>query len=175
LLGAGSVEPAVELWNAVADRGLTAQGNLAPNKGRSLTNGDFRREFTGHGFDWRPVANNGVSLLRSQDGFRIEFSGKQPERCEIVWQYVPLAAAGNYRLRARLRSADQMRGLKWRVTDPASRRVLAEGSQAESEADVRFVAPAPLARLALVYEREPGTMRLEGTGTIEQVSLELAQ
>jgi hypothetical protein len=170
LLAARSTTPAIHLWNGLAARKLIA---TSPARAEALVNGDFRTAPTQHGFDWFVNPLEGVAAgLDPSAGLRITLSGKQPERCEILRQFVPVRPGQRYifRIRQRASSFAVETGLRWRVyaPDPIA------GSTDLSQDTVAFTTPsgADLVRLALLYERTPGTTRPEGSLWLESASLE---
>ena len=81
-----------------------------------ITNGDFATEPSGHGFDWRLAHPPGVTDIALPGAHRIVFSGKQPESCELLRQFVVLepgqevfAALGSANAGIR----DRPRGSQW--------------------------------------------------------------
>ena len=92
LLAGSRVEEALSVWNGLSRHGLIPFAGLDPAGAVVLTNGDFSKEPTSRGFDWRTPAVEGVSLLRDQaaGGLRVIFSGEQPENCSPLAQTVPV-------------------------------------------------------------------------------------
>lgn len=167
-LSGGKVARAVAVWNQLAASGLLPYAALDPAQGDSLTNGSLASPTLGQGFDWRVIWNPEAFV----SGRRVEFSGKQLDRAEVLWQPVPLAPQGFYTLHYQYSTAHiaPHTGLRWRLLDPRTRQPLAPpspslSSEGETEQAWRFPAPpgSGLVHLALVYEREPGTARLQGT------------
>ncbi len=66
------------------------QSRLPRSHCPGLLNPDFGPPRVGHGFDWRLAQNPGVThvSLDTPPAHRILFSGKQPESCELLRQYV---------------------------------------------------------------------------------------
>jgi len=180
LIAAGDSDRAMHAWNALCWR--TLRQPLAPQRGISLTNGGFVSAPVEHGFDWRLPAAEGVSIERGGLPPRlwITLDGREPEVCDLVTQFVPLEPSRKYRLGFRYQTdgiANQS-GLRWRITDAATGVEIPSdsddlSSEQETERAIRFIAPAgvPLARLALVYRRAPGTVRIEGRVALGAVSL----
>ena len=147
----------------------------------SLTNGRFETEPSSHGFDWRIAENPGVTLLRLSlgQGIRILFSGRQSENCEPLFEFVPVAGNTRYQVRFSYRTSgiSAGSGLRWRVVDADTGRDLSQtdslASDTEAQSRVAFVTPqtTQLVRLALSYERTPGTTRIEGFIIIREVDL----
>jgi hypothetical protein len=150
--------------------------------GPGLTNGNFTTAFLQRGFDWRTPEAPGVTVLRESDppALRIDFSGKQPERCEILQQFVPVRPGTAYRLSFEYTASDiaPHSGLAWRAFDPDTGTEVPLNSPQLSTsqwtgATALFVAP-PRARslfLALTYVRESGTVRIEGSASLRNVGI----
>jgi hypothetical protein len=140
---------AVAVWNAVCSRNLLPYHRLDSANGISLTNGDFDREPTGGGFDWRMQSAPGVTLTARRGELRAAFTGEQPEFCAMAWQFVPVILGGRYRLRGDWRpiEGDSASGLGWAVYDWSNHPVTAE---AAPDGSIAFAAPADLLRLAWV-------------------------
>lgn len=174
LLERGTVEPALAMWNAMCRRKLTPYAPLDPENRSPLTNGDFAAPPLAGGFDWHVIqlADVAVSRLTSPPGLQFSLSGKQPERCELLWQNVPVAPHRDYRMRWWWRTSDMPSGagIRWQVLDAAASEPPAENWQ---PAELTFASgDAALARLSLVSEREPGTARPEGSLFVRNVTLE---
>ena len=141
------------------------------------------------GFDWRSPETSGVSTIRqgSPAALRITFSGKQPERCDLLKQLLPLRAGTDYRLYFEYQTSGikPETGLQWRAFDsgtgdevPVASPHLA--SQKWTSATASFTVPTvpPNPRgllLDLAYVRMPGTMRIEGDVWLRNVRLEVAR
>jgi hypothetical protein len=170
LLELGDGPAALPVWNAVRGQ------NLAPEKGVLLADGDFAATPPGRGFDWRLTTHEAVTALRRSpsEGLELSLTGKQPERCELLWRYVPLLPRRTYRLgfRYRTHGIPAASGLRWRILS-AQTPQLASGEWRRGELD--FAAgDARLARLVLACERPPGAARAQGTIALAGVTLELA-
>ncbi|MGQ9635641.1 MAG: tetratricopeptide repeat protein [Bryobacteraceae bacterium] len=173
LLEARQTARATRLWNALVGRGLLGYQALNPAAGFALTNGDFRLTPRSQGFDWRIPAVEGVTASRDVQApaLRLSFSGKQPEQCELLWQYLPLAPAASYHFRFEYQTEGigPGTGLRWEVEDLSGTPVrLAESVSLAAEdwtgGEVTFTTPARLAaaRVVLAYRRAPGTTRISG-------------
>lgn len=161
LLARGLTEDAVAAWNGLPFAG----SKIRPGQGESLVNGELAPTL-GAGFDWRVVWNPEALVT----GHRIEFTGRVND-WELLWQPVVLEAGRRYTLRTEytLESARDARGLHWKLGGAASPSLSRGGA-----GEWTFVAPrAAPSRLSLVYAREPGTPRLEGSVRIDRVSLKL--
>jgi hypothetical protein len=161
-LAAGRFTAAREIWNAM------------PGAGRDLVNGDFSRPILSRGFDWRFPAVDGVTTAQAQeDGsvLVVELSGKQPESCEVLSQFVTFPKVKEYRLGVEYRTNDlpAQTGLIWFLG--ADREFALAASPAWSKAEWKFTAPGDGARLWLAYRRLPGTIRTEGSLTLRRVRI----
>jgi hypothetical protein len=168
-LSRGDVSEAMGIWNALCRRRPPALEPLDPAGGRLVTNGDFRQAPSGRGFDWRLIEQPGVTAVAERGELRVGFTGRQPERCLIAWQYVPTSPGTRYRLHYEVRAGGDAaaRGIAWDVSDA--------GMQVESARSLVFVAAKDPAHIALIYQRPPGSARLEDTVWIAHVRLERAQ
>jgi hypothetical protein len=175
---------ALTVWNRLCQRGIVAYGALDPAHGQSLTNGDFRFDPLAAGFDWRLADIDGITSFRSVSppALRLTFSGKQPERCDVLRQSLPVLPGTRYRLTFDYRapSNEAQTGLQWRLLDPATGAALPALSPPLSgpywqTSDVSFTVPPNLHGLLLVlaYRRVPGTVRLEGECWLRNLCLEM--
>src|ERR1700722_5497547 len=89
---------AVETWNALAAKGLLEYPPLAVSQGHSLTNGGFEKPLLSTGFDWRmsPIDGARARFGGASFGLRFDFSGKQPESCELLAEFVPVEPSQSY-------------------------------------------------------------------------------
>jgi tetratricopeptide (TPR) repeat protein len=177
LIERGKVAPALAVWNAMCRRKLTPYPPLAPESGSLLTNGDFAAVPLRRGFDWHfaQLTEVAVARLTSPAGLQFALSGKQAERCELLWQYLPVVPHRLYRLRWWWRTlgmpADA--GIRWQALNAATSQPPGENWQS---AELTFASgEAALARLSLVSEREAGTARPEGSVFVRNVTLEAAR
>ena len=131
----------------------------------------------------------GVELTPLHPGLQISLSGTQPDRCELLAQWVPIGSAGaqvlRYRSVASGLTADS--GVHWRITASAgvdlsdSARLKLHPDiydQSPAESFLGFQGPptrnpgqAALIRIALVYERAPGAVPTRGWIRLEKVWL----
>lgn len=185
LLDAGRLSGALRIWSGLSQRRLIPHPAPEPDKGRSLTNGDFRELPLSHGFDWRVHPPAGVTFARAQSPplLRVTFAGRQPERCEILSQLVPVLASAQYRFRFRYWTSNigPNTGLRWRILDARTGAELVShsphlASERPTQADLPFSTPpgARLARVVLAYQRTLGTTRIEGSICVSHTSLALA-
>jgi tetratricopeptide (TPR) repeat protein len=169
------VSSAVSVWNALCRRGLLPLSPLDPGSGLALTNGGFQSEPLQQGFDWRTSAPPEISVTRAESppALRFHLSGKQPEHCELLSQFVPLAPGKQYSFRFEHR-APVASGLRWRIGDLARSAELA-GEEWKSQ-EVTFASgSSSLTRLALVYDRASGSVRTEGELWIRNATIALAR
>jgi hypothetical protein len=173
LIAAGRAAQAASVWNALEPR--EAFGARA-----GLVNGAFRTPPASRGFDWRLPSIPGVAAALDRGALRIEYTGDQPERCEALYQYLLLTPGRAYTLRWEYRTAGIApdTGLRWRVLDGPA--VLAESSGLSSgewtAGALRLDTPASInaPRLVLLYQRAPGSTRIEGALWLRNVGLEAA-
>jgi hypothetical protein len=175
-----NVAGALDIWNVLADNRRIPFGRLQPAEGRVLTNGDFRVSPTLQGFDWRLPAIDGVSASGEESGgLRLTFSGGQPENCEPLVQFVPIQEHTDYELKFEYQTYGIAAGsgLGWRITGQNGSTTLVDAynlsSEREESKTISFVTPAggPIARVALMYRRVPGTTRIEGFIILRRVEL----
>ncbi len=178
LLMEGSAGRALELWNAMSKACLLPYQALEPDRGRLLTNADFRREPRGAGFDWRILPVEGVTaeVLPEGRGLRLRFSGRQPEHGELLAQYVPVRPGACYVLHSRSQTDEvsEVSGLRWVISEVGSRRRLAAGPLGgEGNGAVAFCAPpgVGLIKLTLRYDRPVGSTPLRGSVTLASVEM----
>lgn len=176
-------QAALSAWNALCLRKLVRYAPLDAGRGRLVTNGDFRAQPLDSGFDWRLPEVSGVAAVYSDSPpwLRFDFSGDQPEHCNVVYQFVPVEAGSRYALRFTYRTEGIQpgTGLEWKVTDAATGgEILTPPLHLSSESwtseGIAFAAPAGMqaAAVTLDYRRQPGTVRIEGTVWLRNVGLE---
>jgi hypothetical protein len=174
LLDRKMASEAVAVWNGLAQHRAISYAALEPQRGAILTNGDFRNEPLQQGFDWKVPLEPEISVARAESGLRFRLTGKQPEHCDLLWQDVPLAAGMRYVFRFEYRSPEGKGGVRWRVGELARSGELTATDWTETA--IAFDArDATLARLKLVYNREPGAVRSEGDIWIRNASIALAR
>jgi len=166
----GRLQDAVDLWNAVA----VPQTPLDPSQGRVLTNGDFSRAPQDFGFDWRMPSLAGVASQWTP-ARRIVFSlsGQQAELCALLEQTLPLARR---RLLLRFEYSttgfDAATGIRWNLGGEDSPAL--DPAPPGRSASVVFDSAKPgLARLVLLYRRDPGRVRAAGRVEIWNVRAEI--
>jgi hypothetical protein len=184
MLAENRADSALEIWNALIRARHVTGELLAPAAGISLTNGTFADEPSAHGFDWRLLTVTGLYADRGEhpSGIRFSFSGRQPEECDLLEQWLPVLENRRYRLAfestVRLTSAPAASGLTWRVLDTGRAVILASSASlppGEAHGELAFTAGVRgrLVRLLLHYARPAGSPRLEGIAAIRSVRLTL--
>ena len=184
LLDRSRVDEALGIWNRLAETHRIPFGARSSTMPSLLVNGAFAVAPTSQGFDWRLPEVDGVSAAseESPGGLRLTFSGRQPERCETLVQYVPVQENRQYKLTFRYRTSGiaAATGLAWRIADRNSGNGLGEGrdlsAEEEVQAQVSFDTPpgCRLVRVSLVYQRSLGTTRIAGFIILRSLALELA-
>jgi len=102
---------------------------------------------------------------------RIDLSGKQPERCELLVQFVALSPGESCRFRFSYQTSvfPAESGLQWRLPGAAGPQL---SSVDWKRAELNFSThSATMARFVLEYNRTPGTSRLEGWISLRDVEL----
>jgi tetratricopeptide (TPR) repeat protein len=167
--------PAVEIWNSMLP--------LRRIDRASLINGDFSYPPGLHGFDWRINSLPAVQSSFGPSGSSVNFSGKQPEVCDILHQLIPVNGGMRYRFSVSYRTTDIVArsGLSWRVLDEADGSDLAQTQYLHSaewrDELIQFTTArdTDLLRLVLTYRRLPGTTRAEGTLLFKNVDFRTAR
>ena len=172
---------ALRIWNALANQGLIPYRALRPEQGFALTNGDFAFSPISRGFDWRLWNPPGVYTLwdKSHAQLVVTFSGKEPEKCEILSQFLPLLPAHPYRIKFsyRTRNVAAESGLVCRVSSEAFGAAIGPAavqlSSEEWKQEAISFSTSPsngLVQLGLGYQRELGAVRL---GLLREASISL--
>jgi len=186
LLLAGKTQAAARLWDSLAEQGWVSAPVLA--KG-GLMDGDLKLVDPPHGFAWRMPPVTGVEPMLLHPGLQISLSGSQPDRCELLSQWVRIGSAPAQTLHYRSVASGLAAGsgVHWRVTTPAGVD-LPDGAPFKPNADIYDRSPpeallgfkrapggdriqATLIHLALVYERAPGAVPARGWVRLEKVWL----
>jgi tetratricopeptide (TPR) repeat protein len=179
LLEAGNSEAAVESWNRMASLSLIRHPPVDQTAGRSITNGDFAFDPYSGGFDWRIARVEGVAVTRlgPPAGIRFAFSGRQPERCTLVAQMLPVVPLKKFRLRfdSRADSIPDPSGLAWVVEERPGGGEIGRAEVLASELVFSTPRGCRLAALSLVYRRATGTTRIEGAYELRRVGMDFAE
>jgi hypothetical protein len=184
LVGTGRLQPALDLWGRIREAGWT---DLAIPSGSSpLSNGDFRKPISGHGFDWMVVPLNGVSIrqLGENAGVSISLDGSQPETCQLLLQYLPLSPKHRYRMTWEMRAddANEPSGLNWHILkitseiESASLTGLTSSDLSEAGGHSKaweFTVPsdAAVSILSLDYSRPLGVARNERAFSLKSIRI----
>jgi hypothetical protein len=177
LIDGGSAAEAVAVWNAIVHSRASRLRPLDAAGGASIANagcepGPLRA------FDWRVRQAPGVSVVRAAapGGFRVEFSGSQPESVQVIDVAMAVVPESSYELRilhADLPAAAD--GLRWRVTEiPSGADLVAAPDISRTPAYVLLFetkAGTGLVRLTLEYQRARGTVRLAGALTLRSLAI----
>jgi tetratricopeptide (TPR) repeat protein len=181
LLAAKRIGDATLIWDKLIARHRIPNGR-APGTNRTLLyNGDFAVSPMGRGFDWRLPAVEGISVAREERpvGLRFAFSGSQPEDAQPLFQLAPVEEKTAYVLTFHYRTSaiDAGTGLCWRVGDATNDSEVTTGESLASDEEIErrlpFVTPpgCRLVRIALAYQRHPGTTRISGILVLRDVEL----
>lgn len=193
LISAQRLDAAMALWNQMSDCGLIKTGPV--QQGR-IVDGNFRSLPLNTAFDWRTSSPAGVDITAGGSSLNLSFSATQPDHCDIATQLALLRADRTYRLRYHFESSglEAGAGLHWTVADARSgarfapplsqfRLTPSDFAMAHAdEGDYTFMVPVSstpdvpvLARVALVYDRDPASARMEGWIRVDKVWLEEAR
>jgi hypothetical protein len=179
MLSSGRIDEARALWNRLSQAGWIAMAKLDPSGGDLITDGVFSLPRLQSAFDWRLIAPASVVFSHSGPrGIQLDFDGHEPVECDLMSQYVPVASGERYRLTTRYHTGriPPPSGLRWAVeqgdsvigTSPD----LSSAEAATQNFEFRTPPEAKLTQLVLTYQREPGTVRIEGQLWIDSVRLE---
>jgi len=175
---------ALGLWNGLGTR--TSYRSVGADS--PVTNSDFGKSPLSHGFDWHLPTVEGVSsfLNANPNTLGFEFSGEEPDSFLLLSQTVPVHPQKNYALTVDYGTSGipPGSGIEWRVTDEQTGAVLARTTSLPSEqggdqggsAATCFTTPegAEFVNLSLIYQRQPGTVRVEGKLALKAVRLDAA-
>jgi len=172
---------ALPLWNGLAERHQIPYAQLVAGSADSVTNARFGKSPISRGFDWHLKTVEGVSsfLNVSPNALGFEFSGDEPDSFLLMNQAAPVQAQRNYALVVDYGTTGIApgSGIAWLVTDDRSGTVLAKTGSLSAEqggqAYACFAAPegAAFVNLSLLYQRQPGTVRVEGKLALKEVRL----
>jgi hypothetical protein len=82
-LAAGDIRAPRDIWNELCRRRL-----LPYDPDALITNSGFSVTPLAAGFDWRPTDTPGVTVSIDRGRLQIAFTGRQPEQCILIWQYI---------------------------------------------------------------------------------------
>ena len=154
----------------------------AAGVGSPVTNGGFGKAPISHGFDWHLIPVEGVSsfLNVNPNVLGFEFSGDEPDSFTLIHQVAPVQAQRGYALTVDYTTSGIApgSGIAWLVTDARSGAELARTPSLSSEGgggntSACFITPEGTAfvNLSLLYQRQPGTVRVEGKLGLKGVRL----
>jgi tetratricopeptide (TPR) repeat protein len=152
LIGANRIPEAVVVWNELARRRLARPGSLE----------------LGRGFSWHVQHQDGAFVNSSRGALKFEFTGDEPEDCELLWKIVPVSLEERWKLVWRAdpsRFEGVHRGLRFQIGSTSC--PLEEGS-----CEFRVVPGTQSVRLSLRYARAPGTTRVKGILLLSTVRME---
>ena len=185
LLQMQNVEQASLVWNVLAASRRIPHRVLTSALGaNSVTNGTFSLAPSSHGFDWRTPDIGGIGTVREDEagGLRLTFSGKQPESCSPLSQFISVRENALYFLEYVYTTLglSEPSGLSWNIeyTDAIqASKTTADVPTSQSEESRRIYFRTPprchLVRLDLEYRRAPGTVRRAGRMVLKRVLLHL--
>ena len=136
LIDARRVDDAIAIWNGLRRARRLPYGDPSGGVPPALTNGNFAVSPTGHGFDWRLPALEGISASREENppGLRLTFSSTQAETAEPLVQVVPVRERTAYELKFAYRTSGigAGTGLSWRIEEAGTGRGLKDGEDLAS-------------------------------------------
>jgi tetratricopeptide (TPR) repeat protein len=163
---------ALPLWNELAERHQIPYAQLVAGSADAVTNGGFGKSPASRGFDWHLKPVEGVSsfLNVNPNALGFDFSGEEPDSFLIMNQAAPVQPQKHYVLAIDYETSGipPGSGIEWLVTDVASGAVLARtgslSAERGGEASACFAATdgTKFVNLSLLYQRQPGTVRVEG-------------
>jgi tetratricopeptide (TPR) repeat protein len=176
LIQAGDTPAALELWNALCRRSLLPFAPLDPLGGRFLTDWRFEHDPAGLAFHWRAGTAPGVAAGRmsAAGGYRFDFSGTEPDACDLITETVPLEQSRNYRVRLTYRTTgvSGASGLHLRACGEATPDLVSDDW---TTVPLAFSSGATRAgTIAIDYRRPPGILRIEGRLELREIVLEPA-
>ncbi|MGA2119722.1 MAG: hypothetical protein ABSH56_33870 [Bryobacteraceae bacterium] len=184
LLDARRTADASLIWEALVAAHRIPGGLPRGAGGSLLDNGDFARSPSGRGFDWRLPTLPGIGAASEEQpvGLRLTFSSDQPETAEPLAQLVPVREGARYELACHYRTSGIApgTGLRWVVSDAGRNAPIAAGESLSSDAPaagrLAFVTPSgcDLVRVAIEYQRRPGTTRIAGFVVLRNVEMRAA-
>ena len=180
----GRAAEAVAAWNWLVGARAIRGEELGVGARVWVTDGEFSWDpGDGAGFEWQRTGAVYTEYGEKAREMRVTFSGKQPERCEVMGEYVALWPGREYwvRVKYEMRGVGAESGLRWKVAlrdgkvlgevgMPGGRIPGESGGEREVEMRFRVMGAGPVVgRLTLAYERELGTVRIEGEAAIRKV------
>lgn len=181
VLASGDLQTGLQFWTTLRDGRWIEQS--VPDANHPITNGNFRKRFYRHGFDWFPVDTEGVHIDQFPDepSIDIGLTGNQPEHCTLLRQYVAVEGGFLYKLHwnAEAQGIPAGMGLAWhlRAANGTAINDLVSGDLLGPQQSWEFIATPGVGGLALTLEsnRPLGRIRPEGHITIRSVNMEREQ
>jgi tetratricopeptide (TPR) repeat protein len=181
LLEAKRHQEAYRIWEALAKKSLVPGSNGRSNL---LVNGELQEAFTGRGFDWRWEAPGNIGRIQIPGLKQAEFhfDGNQPEKCELLRQFLALQPGAAYRLKFDYQTLDikGRSGLRWRLMDTDAGEVQMSEEMASFQSFAwrnsmmlfRVPAQSRGQELTLGYEHQRGTVPIIGSLSVRVLVLE---
>lgn len=165
-------DPAKAIWTALIARHWVVADTGSPN------DPNFARDPLPVRFDWTLPSSAGVQSVPGPSGLETEFSGLEPDQCEIAEQAAVLSP-GKYEMDYSYRTAGIApgTGLNWQITAGDPPKALAGSGYLSAEtltrAKMTFSIPqgTSLADLRLNYQRALGTVPISGSLVISSVEI----
>jgi tetratricopeptide (TPR) repeat protein len=175
---------ALSLWDELAQRHQIPYAQLVAGSADAVTNGGFGKSPASRGFDWhlKPVEGVSYFLNVNPNALGFDFSGEEPNSFLIMNQAAPVQPQKHYVLAIDYATSGipPSSGIEWLVTDVVSGAVLARtgslSAEQGGETSACFAATdgTKFVNLSLLYQRQPGTVRVEGKLTLKGVRLSAA-
>ncbi len=178
VLASGDLHTGLQFWATLRD-GRWIDQNV-PDANHPITNGNFKIRFYRHGFDWLPVDTDGVNIDQFMEDASIDIglSGRQPEQCTLLRQYIAAEGGFQYKLqwKAEAQGIPAGIGIAWhlRPANGSATTDLFSGDLLDKEQSWEFIAPPNVGGLVLTLEsnRPSGKVRPEGHITLRSVSMD---
>jgi hypothetical protein len=176
LVATSDGDSANALWHQLIRQGWVEADNTWPN------NAGFARKPLPVSFDWSIPVYPGLRSLSGPLGLETEFTGTQPEECNVAEQAVALKP-GKYSMNYAYQTSDipPDTGLEWQVIDAKSNSVLARSADLSSD-ELKYLAMgfsvpsgSSMVLLRLAYHRVLGTPRISGTLTVRSTQIQVVQ
>lgn len=170
LYRSGKTTESAAVWNRLVEQHLIASTLLHPEKGEGIANPDFSQPFEPAPFGWRLPERNLTATVWSPGSVWFEFNGQQPESVEMLTKNLAVLPNRDYSVTWRAVSE----GLTLAPTQDGLKLLfLADGKQLEAKCSAflaqtgsgctfRTNGDTSALRMMLIYERQPGTVRLRG-------------
>jgi hypothetical protein len=182
LFRAAQVSDAADIWNRAVQARWFDSLSIDPGSGKSTASEQPGKPSTERSFDWRHPAVEGIarSVSDGDGSLRLEFSGTEPESCELLSVYSALQPGSRYEavIRYRLEGIAAGAGLRLAIEPlssgpPLLDGLLTTGGENFQDQTFPFIAPPLLTptRLILRYYRSSGTSLIEGRLSIHSIKV----